>query len=584
MYHWTYNNHFVCGFHKEGAKLDPNKFFSKIGSLSRPPLSLIEEAALSAQLVYKFAKTRGQELVLCLSGGIDSEAMAQVFINENIPFRVSIMRFNDRLNDFDIKPALEFCKKQSIDCDIFDLNIIDFFESGKYLRYGEKYKCQSPQLAAHLFLLDYIKGFPVLPWSAPEIIYNSDYVSYGLPGDLHCSILRYFVINERPGVPFFFLYTPELVGSFFHSPIIQKILYFGQRGAEVSNWYEHKCMSYIQAGFDVKPRGNAYTGFEKLKTFYDQLDGKRYGIAFNDRFRAPLEKLNPLPANNYQILDKEFLHSSKEIKKLNQLYKKQIEKEGAQAVFKKAFLKIYKEPAFNLEKRELFKETRWEEINPIDFSQMQVECKLWLCQELEKLAVQFHKKNSYKVWILAGACGLTGFLLFSRERIPIQKLKIFELDKDSIQSASVLNSSYISKGLCELSLCDINALDYSPSKSLPDIVVNTACEHFRSYDWLELIPKGILLALQCNDIFHPFHPSCSCSLNDFKSDLKAEKWTKILFEGERKYMEKAAEKETEKNRGEETRGEPEGEAKGEAKGETGEQGKTASQFMLIGIK
>ena len=71
-----------------------------------------------------------------------------------------------------------------------------FFESGKYLEYGEKYECQSPQLAVHLHLCDQIKGCPVLSWQPPEIFYHLDsenkktIICSGLPGYKHRCVYR----------------------------------------------------------------------------------------------------------------------------------------------------------------------------------------------------------------------------------------------------------------------------------------------------------------------------------------------------------------------------------------------------------
>ena len=149
------------------------------------------------------------------------------------------MRFNDNLNFFDIEEVVQFCNRNHIPYEIFDLHILDFFESGKYLQYGKIYQCQSPQLAAHLYLCDHIKGCPVLSWQSPEIFFHIDSENktgefcLGLPGYLHSVFLRYLVKNEKFAVPFFFLYTAELLQTFFHLPFLQTMIWFGRNGADV---------------------------------------------------------------------------------------------------------------------------------------------------------------------------------------------------------------------------------------------------------------------------------------------------------------------------------------------------------------
>ena len=328
MFHWTYNNHLVCGFHRNSSgEIDKNIYFSQVDSADRKIFTVFEEAQMAAALIYREARKLRQEIFLCLSGGIDSEAMLRAFISAGVPFQGIIMRFNDGLNDFDIKDIIQFCDKNHVPYEIFDLNVLDFFESGKYLQYGKMYQCQSPQLAAHLYLCDHIKGCPVLSWQPPEIFFYFDHkrktqiFSFGLPGHLHNALLRYFVKKRRFGVPFFFLYTTELLKAFFKLPLLQKMIWLGGKGVDVYYSYDIKCMTYSQADFSIEPRKDSYTGFEKIKNYYDLLDKKFYGLGFNDRYRTPLEKLNPRPKGFYQIVPKEMLYHPGEIQKLDEMYK-----------------------------------------------------------------------------------------------------------------------------------------------------------------------------------------------------------------------------------------------------------------------
>ena len=324
---WTYDNHLVCGFHRNSSgAIDQNIYFSKVGSASRKVFTAFEEAQMAAALIYREARKIRQELFLCLSGGIDSEAMLRAFLSAGVPFQGIIMRFNDNLNDFDIKDIIQFCDKNRIPYEIFNLNVLDFFESERYLQYGQMYQCQSPQLATHLYLCDHIKGCPVLSWQPPEVYFYFDRqkqiqtFSFGIPGHLHSVLLRYFVKKRRLGVPFFFLYTTALLKAFFKLPLLQKMIWFGRKGFDVYYSYDIKCMTYKQAGFSVEPRKDSYTGFEKLKNYYDLLDRKSYGLGFNDRYRTPLEKLNPLPKGFYQIVPQDMLYHLSEIQKLDEMY------------------------------------------------------------------------------------------------------------------------------------------------------------------------------------------------------------------------------------------------------------------------
>lgn len=366
---WTWKNHLTFGFHKNSSNaVDKDSFFCKMGSISRKVETAFKEAQIAARLILNESKKMGQEVFLCVSGGIDSEAMLRAFMaveeesknrnrnknrngKSNPPFHAVIMRFNDKLNDFDIENVIQFCEENHVSHEVFDLNVLDFFESGKYLEYGKMYQCQSPQLAAHLHLLDQIKGVPVLSWQPPEIFfhYNQEAKSIpiynlGLPGHLHGVLLRYFVQRKRFGVPFFFAYTPELIASFFHLPFLQTMLWFGFKGANVDYCYCVKCLSYKDSGFSVKPRKASYTGFEKIRKHYDVLDKKQYGVAFNERYRTPLKKLNPLPKKFYQVVQKNVLFvNSKQIRNLERKYGKQLlhKETDVNSLFKKEMDKFH---------------------------------------------------------------------------------------------------------------------------------------------------------------------------------------------------------------------------------------------------
>ena len=299
--HWTYNNHLTFGFNKTAqGVIDKDVFFSKVSSSTKKTTySPFKEAEIASSIIYKIAKKLNQEIFLLLSGGVDSSAMLKAFLSAGVPFHPIIMRFNDNLNFFDIRTILSFLNRNHINYEIFDLNVLDFFESGKYLEYGKRYQCQSPQLAVHLYLADHIKSCPVFSWQSPAFFYLSNpekteiHYSKGLPSQLESVYMRYFVKNKRFGVPFFFLYTPELFKAFLKLPVLKTRIPSVYNKQEVAYTYQIKCETYQQAGFDVKPREDKFTGFEEVRRHYDLLDGESYGIAFNKRYRVPLEKLNP---------------------------------------------------------------------------------------------------------------------------------------------------------------------------------------------------------------------------------------------------------------------------------------------------
>jgi len=64
--------------------------------------------------------------VIALSGGIDSELVAETFYKLNIPFRAITLRLFNGRNDYDIFRAYEYCKKRNIDLQIVNLSLDKF--------------------------------------------------------------------------------------------------------------------------------------------------------------------------------------------------------------------------------------------------------------------------------------------------------------------------------------------------------------------------------------------------------------------------------------------------------------------------
>ncbi len=296
----TQKNHFEHGFSVDR----PNVFQVKLGMLSRLPLSGFQEAVKCATEIYR--NRNGQTVSLCLSGGVDSEAMLQAFIAAQVDFKIYFMKFSNELNKFDIQINMQICEKLGLKYSVIDLDVINFFESGRHMYYGQKYRCQSPQLAVHLWMCDQIDGLPVLggnPFMKTEVNGNPFFI--GLPGDLHCAYFRYFEQNKRAAVPWFFIYSPELCSSFLKLPISRQFI--EKRVAPFAYSYLIKCDAYEEAGFQVKPRKDKYTGFELLRDYYDKIHQTSNGITFDQLFRRPLELLNPFPEQYFQLVPQDYL-------------------------------------------------------------------------------------------------------------------------------------------------------------------------------------------------------------------------------------------------------------------------------------
>jgi len=94
------------------------------------------------QLVSAFHQTYKGEYVITMSGGIDSELVAETFYLLDIPFRVLIQRLFKGANDYDIMYAVKYCKERSIPYDIIGLSF------DKFVKYTIPDACTFGQFSA----------------------------------------------------------------------------------------------------------------------------------------------------------------------------------------------------------------------------------------------------------------------------------------------------------------------------------------------------------------------------------------------------------------------------------------------------
>lgn len=163
------------------------------------------------------------------------------------------------------------------------------------------------------------------------------------------------------------------------------------------------------------------------------------------------------------------------------------------------------------------------------WSQGQIFSKLWLLEALEPYA---QKIPSPVIWVLGGWYGLLPFLIQARGKIQPERIVSFDLDPEANRVARAVNDAWAFAPFRFQALeADCTRLDYSghPAAPPPDIVVNTACEHF-SAAWIDGIPAGTLVAIQSTNMVHEEHRFGARSLEHFHEQYPI--FSEILQSGE----------------------------------------------------
>lgn len=167
----------------------------------------------------------------------------------------------------------------------------------------------------------------------------------------------------------------------------------------------------------------------------------------------------------------------------------------------------------------------------------QVNSKLWLVEELEKLLPH----RNYSIEICAGWNGVLASLLFN-SNIPISDISSIDIDPSCEETATTINKRYHIEGRFQAITADMSTYYFGS-----DIIINTSCEHLtqEEYDrWLDRVPVDSLIVLQGNNFTEiDEHIRCAFDIEDFvkisnidplfSGTLKLPKYDRYMIIGKR---------------------------------------------------
>lgn len=223
-----------------------------------------------------------------LSGGVDSQAACILLRLANIPFTAAILRFNGGFNDMDVNSAVSFCNKHNINYIIQHLNITKFLTT-ELSRTSKLYECPSPQFCAHFkFFSDIVTRY------SPSCLICGGTAPYFEQNKLCFKLTRsqsawetYSRINNIPVIGNFLGWSVDIAAPLIITTPNRDVAYQVGDG----NRYADKIQGFHALGLNVTPQTQKYTGFERVKDFFEEMTGD--GWAFENMFRIPLQVETP---------------------------------------------------------------------------------------------------------------------------------------------------------------------------------------------------------------------------------------------------------------------------------------------------
>lgn len=193
---------------------------------------------------------------LCLSGGADSQAMLYAWLISKQPFEIFSAIYNFDSNLYDLETLEEFVKNfdSGIKINYHNFDLINFLET-EHNDYAIKYRCGSPHFTTYMKFVDIINKGTVL-YSGNFI--ENEHKSTSIMTKNAWGMYHFSILSGKNIVPYFLSETKELALAFEKLPKDDNI-----------PSYEEKIRTYHHNKFPVIAQKEKYTGFEKIKEWYD---------------------------------------------------------------------------------------------------------------------------------------------------------------------------------------------------------------------------------------------------------------------------------------------------------------------------
>lgn len=268
----THNNHFKFGYNGNPftfRKSLDDKWETSYGVASRHPMTFRDECKYTARLIRE-----STDLPICvgMSGGNDSEIVANSFISQGIKITPVIVEYDGGVNSYDTKNAHRWCDYRGIKPKVLQLTVRDYWKSQEAKNLALEMGCISPQFLIYMQIIQSISdlgGFPVFG-SADCYLENNSLPPHMFEREKVASMYRYCQSREIDSAIGFFQYTPEIMLSFLTDPLVKSQV----DSKSFTNSKEFKYITYLQH-FDINYRKST-SGFEPIweddKVLRDQLE------------------------------------------------------------------------------------------------------------------------------------------------------------------------------------------------------------------------------------------------------------------------------------------------------------------------
>ena len=177
----------------------------------------------------------GKDLIVFLSGGLDSEVALRSYLNIGICPRCVIIRFVNELNSNfvenqeEVNAAIKTANDLGVNYEVYDFDVLKFYLSGEAREMAVRYTCSEFPILVYYKICKDFKSYPcifcceVLLEKRKDMNLNPIW-HVRFQETLEAATYR---VHKDTGIPIvmeWYYYTPELLLYFLESPYIQKLV------------------------------------------------------------------------------------------------------------------------------------------------------------------------------------------------------------------------------------------------------------------------------------------------------------------------------------------------------------------------
>jgi len=262
----SYNNHLRFGYGKTPLLGLPELPFSEtVGRPDPVRQSWWEECKNAARLI----KSQYGDIILSLSGGIDSELMVCAFLDADVEFDVYIMKYVDSkgnlLNEYDYNYAKIFCKNNNISPIEDTIYVVDDIIQRRHRDYYLKDVPETHFLLSYMYTQNLmIEKLNKLGWA---VIMGSDQVEIKMDANNKPSIGETSFSLGLAAPTWAHLTNKQCVYDFFYYTPNQIFAYFDITEVQSTGVADYEFKDYISRKYGsmrLGPQRDKSTGYEKI--------------------------------------------------------------------------------------------------------------------------------------------------------------------------------------------------------------------------------------------------------------------------------------------------------------------------------